>query len=49
MKESTVTTELGFPGASKAPDVCIYVREQATALPSIFFFTLYLHEEQKRG
>lgn len=46
MKESTVTTELGFPSASKAADVCIYVREQAAALLSNIF-PLYLHEEQR--
>ena len=47
MKESTVT-ELGFPGAWKAADPCIYVREQEATLSSNIF-PVYLHEEQREG
>lgn len=48
MKERTVTTELGVPGASKAADLCIYGREQAAALPRKIF-PVYLREEQREG
>ncbi len=48
MKERAVTTGLGFPGVSKAADLCIYVREQAAALPSKIF-PVYLHVEQREG
>lgn len=48
MKESRVTTKLGFPSSSKAADLCIYVREQAAAHPGKFL-PVYLHEEQRGG
>lgn len=44
----TVTPELGFPGASKATDFCICVREQAAAFPCKII-SVYLHEEQREG
>lgn len=49
MKERRVTTQLGFPGASKAADLRFYVREQAAAALSGKIFSVYLHEEQREG